>query len=245
MSDAPARLLLVEDDEGIGGRLVAALEGQGYRLAWAKSAADAQRQATAVDPPDLVLLDLGLPDLDGVALCRQLRQVLPRAVIVALTARDTEVDVIVTLEAGADDYLTKPFRFAELLARLRAHLRREGAVDAARPASAEPPERLVVGAVELDLTARRCRIRGQPVDLRPKEFGVLEVLLSEAGRAVSRETLMARVWDENWYGSTKTLDMHIAMLRRRLGEYGEDPKRITTLRGYGYRYEREGQAGGN
>ncbi len=209
MSDVAApRLLVVEDDEGIGARLVAALEGQGYRLSWAKTAAEAAREAGAGDPPQLVLLDLGLPDLDGVALCRQLRQTLPRAVIVALTARDTEVDVIVTLEAGADDYIRKPFRFAELLARLRAHLRRGGA----------------------------------DVELRPKEFELLEVLLSEAGRAVSRDALMARVWDENWYGSTRTLDMHVAMLRRRFAEHGEDPNRITTLRGYGYRYESDRQA---
>ena len=244
MSSDPPLLLLVEDDESIGAHLVGALEGQGYPVQWAKTAAQARHLVDAAPPPDLVLLDLGLPDLDGVALCRLLRQQLPDAVIVALTARDTEVDVIVTLEAGADDYLVKPFRFAELLARLRAHLRRGGGGGPSVSSTAAPAEavatgadRLAIGGVELDLTAHRCRIGGTPVELRPKEFELLQVLLSEAGRAVSREALMARVWDENWYGSTKTLDMHIAMLRRRLSEHGEDPARISTLRGYGYRYE--------
>lgn len=239
MSLESPRLLLVEDDEPIGSQLVRALGGQGYEVSWARDAAAALAQADDGTAWDLVLLDLGLPDLDGVVACRRLREMLPRTVIVVLTARDAEVDVVVGLEAGADDYLVKPFRFAELLARLRAHLRRERSRTATGPAVADPPGtgRLVVGAVELDLAAHRCRIGGREVDLRPKEFDLLHALLVHAGRAVSRESLMARVWDDNWFGSTKTLDMHIAMLRRRLAEGGEPPERIATLRGFGYRYE--------
>ena len=231
-----ARLLLVEDDESIGTQVVKALSGQGYDVGWARTAAEATAAAATPPAPDLVLLDLGLPDLDGVVLCRQLRERLPQTVIVILTARDTEIDVVVGLEAGADDYLVKPFRFAELLARLRAHLRRgSGAAPAAE--SAAGAESLQVGRVVVDLMSRRCLIGGEEVELRPKEFDLLTVLLRHAGRAVSREQLMSDVWDEHWFGSTKTLDMHISALRRKLSGHGEDPERIATLRGFGYRYE--------
>jgi len=137
---------------------------------------------------------------------------------------------VIGLDAGADDYLTKPFRLAELLARLRAHLRRR------TPGTG--PVRLAAGKVVLDLSARRCLVDDVELALRPKEMDLLAMLLSEAGSAVSRDRLMAEVWDENWYGSTKTLDMHVSSLRRKLADAGEAPDRLTTVRGFGYRYER-------
>jgi DNA-binding response OmpR family regulator len=239
----PVRLLLVEDDRGIADPLQRTLVAQGYGVETVPTAAEALTSATRT-APDLVLLDLGLPDLDGVVLCRELRRLLPAAVIVILTARDAEVDVVVGLEAGADDYLVKPFRLTELLARLRAHLRREsqgGAAAGELAGDRDAPAVIEAGPVRLDRAARTCRIGGRAVELRPKEFELLSVLVERAGQAVSREELMSRVWDENWYGSTKTLDMHIAMLRRRLAELAGDHDRITTLRGFGYRYEADGE----
>ena len=231
----PVPLLLVEDDEGIGEPLARGLSAKSFVMTWARSGAqavDVVRQQNF----EMILLDLGLPDIDGVALCRTLRERLPEAVIVALTARDTEMDVIVTLEAGADDYLTKPFRFAELLARLDAHLRRR---DASTRFSSErqTSAAYAVGRVVIDTVAHRCTIGGEVVQLRPKEFDLLKVLLENAGKALSRDRLMVDVWGGDWYGSTKTLDMHIAMLRRHLVDHGEDSARISTLRGHGYRYE--------
>jgi DNA-binding response OmpR family regulator len=223
-------ILLVEDDETIGKPLVVTLRGQGYDTLWALTAAEALELAAA-EPPVLILLDLGLPDLDGVELCRHLRARLPGVVIVVLSARAEDVDVVLGLEAGADDYLTKPFRLPVLLARLRAHLRRQG------PTPDGTDERIQIGGLRLDLGARRCEVSGTEVALRPKEFELLAALVAEAGHAVSRERLMSEVWDEHWSGSTKTLDMHVSSLRRKLAEHGEDPNRIVTLRGFGYRYE--------
>jgi DNA-binding response OmpR family regulator len=225
---AGVRILVVEDDATLGGGLRQVLAAQGYPVAWARTGTEALHLA-ALDPVDLVLLDLGLPDLDGVEVCRRLRERSARVTIVVLTARREEIDVIVGLDAGADDYLTKPFRLAELLARIRAHARR------LEPGA--PAERLVVGDLELDGAARRAWRGGQELDLRPKELDLLCLLMREAGRAVPRERIMADVWDAHWSGSTKTLDMHVAALRRKLGDRADGPGRITTLRGVGYRLE--------
>jgi DNA-binding response OmpR family regulator len=165
--------------------------------------------------------------------CRELRRTQPAAVIVMLTARTDEMDVVIGLEAGADDYLTKPVRLAELHARIRAHLRR---ADASRAADVEA---VVLGDLVLDPAGRRVTIAGTEVPLRVKEFELLARLVADPGVALSRETLMADVWDANWFGSTKTLDVHIAALRRRLatGPAGATVPEITTLRGHGYRLE--------
>ena len=227
---ASAQLLVVEDDPDIGSELKEALVGHGFRVEWARTAADAERVA-GERQPDLILLDLGLPDKDGVALCRWLRSAASGAVIVVLTARTEEFEVVVALDAGADDYLTKPFRLTELLARLRAHLRRHAAA-AGTPA-------LEVGAVRVDPHARRAWVGDTELALRPKEFDLLHILVDHAGQVVSRDTLMSSVWDEHWFGSTKTLDVHVSALRRKLAERGEDPLRITTLRNHGYRFERD------
>jgi DNA-binding response OmpR family regulator len=221
-------VLIVEDDEGIGAGLLRAVRGEGYTATWCRTAADALRQPLA--EVDLILLDLGLPDVDGLDLCRRLRRDLPQTPIVILTARGSETDVVVGLDAGADDYLVKPFRLAELFARLRAHVRRRTSQD-------EQVDVLTVGDLTIDLAARRVHVGGVEVELRPKEFDLLAVLMRNAGRAVSRERAMELVWDEHWFGSTKTLDVHIAALRQRLGETGPQGSRISTLRGVGYRLE--------
>jgi DNA-binding response OmpR family regulator len=226
-----AELLVVEDDETIGTALTTGLRAHGHAVSWQRTGHGAL-DAAAGRVFDLALLDLGLPDLDGVEVCRRLRLCLPGAVLVILTARSDEMDVVVGLEAGADDYLTKPFRFGELLARVRAHLRRSAVV---------PPSQslLTIGTLTVDVAARRVTVGEQEVALRTKEFELLARLAVEAGTAVSRETLMADVWDAHWYGSTKTLDVHVAALRRKLSAAGTDqaPPPITTLRGHGYRME--------
>jgi DNA-binding response OmpR family regulator len=176
--------------------------------------------------PALVLLDLGLPDMDGLEVCRALRDADGDVVVMMLTARDEELDVVVGLDAGAVDYIAKPFKLAELLARIRAQLRRSGA---SQTASAP-------GALAVDVAARRVWLSGVALELRAKEFDLLARLAADAGSVVSRETLMADVWDEHWFGSTKTLDFHIAALRRKVDIAGS-PSRITTLRGVGFRLE--------
>jgi DNA-binding response OmpR family regulator len=226
-----ARLLVVEDDATIGTGLVTALETSGYAVEWVTSGAAALEPGRA-HPPDLVLLDLGLPDLDGAEVCRRLRAELPSATIVILTARRDELDVVVGLEAGADDYLTKPFRLAEFLARVRAHLRRPRSTTGEETA---PDVRL--GDITIDVGARRATRGGVEVELRPKEFDLLALLAAEAGRVVPRERIMSEVWDEHWFGPTRTLDTHVSALRRKLGPGADGRERITTLRGVGYRYE--------
>ncbi len=227
-SPTPTVVLIVEDDEGIGGGLVQALSGEGYTPLWCRNGAEAL--ANANDEVDLAILDLGLPDMEGLELCRELRSRLTQTPILILTARSTETDIVVGLDAGADDYLVKPFRLAELLARLRALDRRRVVHNAA--------DRLVsVGDVTVDTAARRVYLDDVEIELRTKEFDLLVVLMRNAGAVVSREDVMALVWDEHWFGSTKTLDVHMAALRQRLGEDGPTGGRITTLRGVGYRFE--------
>ena len=222
-------ILLVEDDSAISQPLGRALESEGYGVRVAATGAEALDLSLEPPPPDLVLLDLGLPDLDGVEVARRLRERLPLSVIVMLTARSAEVDVVVGLDAGADDYVTKPFGLAELLARVRAHLRRGVSDERAAP--------LTLGGLVVDLAARRCIVDDTEVHLRPREFDLLAELVSRAGEAVSRDELMTNVWDAHWYGSTKTLDMHVSALRRKIAAAGGEASRLTTLRGFGYRFE--------
>jgi DNA-binding response OmpR family regulator len=236
---AMARLLVVEDDDTIGRLLTDGLGTHGHGVQWCRSGRSALREAT-LRQFDLVLLDLGLPDLDGVEVCRQLRTSQPGCVLVILTARDAEIDVVVGLDVGADDYLTKPFRYAELLARIRAHLRRG-------PVPATPAEAYVVGELVIDPGARTGSYGGHAIELRPREFDLLTRLAADADTALSRETLISDIWDENWYGSTKTLDVHIGILRRKLaaaaklhGLNSAAAPQITTLRGYGYRLDSPG-----
>jgi DNA-binding response OmpR family regulator len=232
-----ARLLLVEDDETIGRVLDSSLRRHGFTVHWER-AGRGGLSAAAIEDFDLVLLDLGLPDLDGIEVCRRLRAAQPQTVLVILTARQDEMDVIVGLEAGADDYLTKPVRLGELLARVRAHLRRGPAGTAALSSEIE------VGPLRIDVEARRAYLDGSEVPLRAKEFDLLARLAESPGAAVSRDSLMTDVWDAHWYGSTKTLDVHIASLRRKLTDAAASAARapqISTLRGHGYRLERPGE----
>jgi DNA-binding response OmpR family regulator len=222
-----ARVLVVEDDAALGGGLVATLASASYEVRWAHNCIQA-RALMASGPADLVLLDLGLPDGDGLEVCREIRGLDDQVVIVVVTARIDEADAVLALDAGADDYVTKPFRTVELLARLRAHLRR-------REALGQPDLR--VGRTRLDLRGRRAWVDDVELPLRPKEFELLVALASTAGTAVRREQLMDEVWDEHWQGSTKTLDVHVANLRRKLADAGDRWDRIATLRGYGYRFE--------
>ena len=222
------RILLVEDDEGIGSSLADALGSQGYTVLWRRTGGESLAE-TEEEVPDIVLLDLGLPDLDGVEVCRRLRTAHPATAIVMLTARTAEVDVVIGLDAGADDYITKPFGLAELLARVRAQERRQQRARGRGP--------LRAGSIDLDGEARRAWSGGKELSLSPKEFDLLALLVGESGRAVTRERIIDMVWDENWFGSTRTLDMHIVALRRKLAEAGESSARITTLRGVGYRLD--------
>jgi len=222
---AREKVLIVEDDESIAKGLASALDSQGYnvrRVARGRAALDEIAPPTA-----LVLLDLGLPDLDGIEVCRRMRLARPDLAIVILTARDQELDVVAGLDAGADDYLVKPFRLAELLARVRAHLRRGSAVP-----EPDPSTPLRAGDVTVDVAARRAWHGEQELELRPKEFDLLALLVAEAGRVVTRERIMRAVWDTEWLGSTKTLDTHILSLRGKIGS-----EAITTLRGVGYRFD--------
>jgi DNA-binding response OmpR family regulator len=235
--------MLVEDDQRIGPLVVTALREHGHDPTWTVTGTDALDVART-SPLDLVLLDLGLPDIDGIDVCRTLRAELPDVVIVMLTARGEDMDVITGLESGADDYITKPFGMTVLQARVRAHLRR-------LPAWTDA-EILRSGDLEIQPGARRCSLAGVEVPLRAKQFELLERLARDLGQPVARDTLMADVWDENWFGSTKTLDVHVATLRQRLSTAANQAAaqagrplqlpRVVTVRGVGYMLEPAGRA---
>ena len=214
------RLLLVEDDLTIASPLVRGLEREGFSVEHVECGADA-RHALDAAAPDVVLLDLGLPDVDGFALCRELR-VASTVPIIVVTARGEEVDRVVGLELGADDYVVKPFGFRELVARVRAVLRR----GAARTDPGAP-----LGPLVVDRRTRRAFVDERLVTLTPKEFDLLALLADDPGAVYGRQRILDEVWDPHWYGPTKTLDVHIASLRRKLGR----PELIETVRGVGYR----------
>ncbi|MBM7790751.1 response regulator transcription factor [Tenggerimyces flavus] len=221
------RVMLAEDDASISDPLARALRREGYDVAVTAEGEDALGQVRG-GGFDLVVLDLGLPDLDGLEVCRRLRADGSRMPVLVLTARADEVDTVVGLDAGADDYVTKPFRLAELLARVRALLRRGTG------------EQWTDGnGVRIDAESRRAWLDGAELQLTAKEFDLLRVLLRESGRVVTRDQLMREVWDTTWWSSTKTLDMHVSWLRRKLGDDASDPKFITTVRGVGFRFERD------
>ncbi len=222
------RILVVEDEESISQPFAEALRRAGFEPLVTGTAAGALELAAAEDP-DLVMLDLALPDGDGRDVCRELRR-RSEVPIVMLTARGTEMDKIVGLELGADDYVVKPFSAAEVISRIRAVLRRSARSDG------HPSKPMKIGAVELDPEARIARLGGEELELSRKEFDLLAELMRHAGRVVKREDLMSEVWDTNWFGSTKTLDVHVGWLRRKLGDDPADPTYIETVRGVGFRF---------
>jgi two-component system response regulator RegX3 len=233
-SDVPGirpRVLFVEDERGIAEPFSKALSREGFEPVVARTAARALELADDGDWA-IVLLDLSLPDGDGRDVCRAIRRA-SSVPILMLTARGTEADRIVGLELGADDYVVKPFSGAEVIARIRAILRRTGRAAAA---DAPPAGPVHVGELEVDVGARRARLDGAELSLARKEFDLLAELVRHAGRVVTREDLMARVWDENWFGSTKTLDVHIRWLRQKLGDDPATPRYVHTVRGVGFRF---------
>jgi DNA-binding response OmpR family regulator len=229
-SDRP-RVLFVEDERSILEPFSRALAREGFDPVPARTVAEALAAAREA-PPDVVLLDVMLPDGDGRDVLRELRKTSDVPVIM-LTARGTETDRVVGLEIGADDYVVKPFSGAEVIARIRAVLRRtRSAPPAAEPAAAA----VTVGPLTVDPAARRAHLDGTELQLSRKEFDLLADLVAHAGEVVKREDLMSRVWDENWFGSTKTLDVHVRWLRQKLGEESTDPRFIHTVRGVGFRF---------
>jgi DNA-binding response OmpR family regulator len=218
-------VVLVEDDAVIGENLSRAFE-EVFEVRWVETGLAG---FMAAKEADLVVLDLGLPDIDGLELCRRLCETWPKLPVMILTARQDEVEIVGGLEAGAVDYVTKPFRLGELIARINAHLRAMAPAD---------PAALGFGDVAIDLNARRVAVDGVEVQLRPKELDLLVALAERIGAVITRDELMRRVWDENWFGSTKTLDVHMANLRRKLAPNGSPACVITTLRGVGFRLER-------
>ncbi|MEZ5219093.1 MAG: response regulator transcription factor [Ilumatobacteraceae bacterium] len=229
------RVLVVEDDELIGESLVRALRSQEYDAARVTSLEGARAALSDGPGPDLVLLDVGLPDGDGIEFCGELSTTRPALPVVMLTARSDETDIVVGLQSGAVDYVTKPFRLAELFARVATHLR--FAATRAAAAGSLAPGRVEAGSVVIETAARRAFHDGVELELRPKEFDLLIRLVSSAGEVVAREDLIADVWDEHWWGSTKTLDVHINALRRKLGVQTGDGGPISTVRGVGYRWD--------
>ncbi len=221
-------ILFVEDEESISAPFSRALEREGFEPVVAATAADALEMAERLEP-DLILLDLTLPDGDGRDVCRALRRD-SDVPIVMLTARGSELDRVVGLEMGADDYVVKPFSGAEVISRIRAVLRRS------QMGGARFEQSFSVGELEVDVAARTARLGGAELDLTRKEFDLLAELTRNAGRVVTREDLMSRVWDVNWFGSTKTLDVHVGALRRKLGDDPADPRHIETVRGVGFRF---------
>jgi DNA-binding response OmpR family regulator len=222
----PHRVLLVEDETDIVSPLVRTLEREGYAVDQAATGKDAIASARKHDHA-IVILDLGLPDMDGLEVCRRLRDAGFQGAVLMLTGRARELDRVVGLDAGADDYLAKPFGLAELLARLRALLRRT----TVRAAATSSGRRLSV-----DVEAHRVRVGDEEVSLTGKEFDVLVVLLASRDKVVARGQLMAEVWSEGWYGSTKTLDVTIGRLRQKL-ERADTAERVVTVRGVGFRLE--------
>jgi two-component system response regulator RegX3 len=233
MASGRRTILLVEDEPAIAEPLAETLTREGFHLQVAGTAADAVDAAARLRP-DLILLDLMLPDGSGFDVCREVRKS-SQVPIIMLTARGDEADRIVGLELGADDYVVKPFSAREVTARVRAVLRRTA--QAAAPATAEEDGPIEVADVRLDPATRSVTKGGVPIDVTRKEFDLLRLLMRSAGSVVTRERLIDEVWDVNWFGSTKTLDVHVSGLRKKLADDSAAPRYIHTVRGVGFMFD--------
>jgi two-component system response regulator RegX3 len=222
------KILVVEDEESISEPLAEALDREGFAAFVATTAAEAV-EAFRSRSPDLVLLDVMLPDGDGRDVLRQIRSS-SRTPVIMLTARGEEMDRVIGLELGADDYVAKPFSAAELVARIRAVLRRTAAPAPSGQAA------FALGDMNMDLDTREVTKAGQSIQLTLKEFELLRMLMEEAGKVVRRTDLMDEIWDPNWYGSMKTLDVHVSSLRKKIGDDPAEPRYIKTVRGVGFRF---------
>lgn len=224
----PNTVMVVEDEEALATPLMRALEREGYDVTWVDRGQQALDRLAAQDSADVVILDLGLPDIDGLDVCRRLRERGFDGAILIVTARAAELDLVVGLDGGADDYIAKPFGLAELQARVRALLRRTN--------NRRPP---APDGLRIDAAAHRVHIGEKEISLTAKEFELLSVLAASRDHVVSRERLMAEVWDPNWYGSSKTLDVTVSRLRQKLETAGAKEK-IVAVRGVGFRLESAG-----
>jgi two-component system alkaline phosphatase synthesis response regulator PhoP len=226
-------ILLVEDEAAIAAFVQTALEREGFAV---EVVEDGRQALARVNQalPDLIILDLMLPGMDGLEVCRAVRRMPTYVPIIMLTARDEDMDKVVGLELGADDYITKPFNTRELIARVRAVLRL-----AQSRATMEEPDRLRIGRLEIDLTGRTVTVAGQPVELTPKEFDLLVLLASNPGRVFGRETLLEKVWGYDYLGDSRTVDVHVQRLRRKLEEDPHHPRHLLTVRSIGYKFARE------
>jgi two-component system response regulator RegX3 len=229
----PQLILVVDDEQSYRDALTVALEREGFAVATAADGIEALERFDAAQPA-LVLLDVMLPRVSGVDVCRQIRT-RSRVPIIMVTARNAEIDAVVGLEVGADDYVTKPFRLRELIARVRAALRR---VPVGLDPNGAQHDVLEIGDVRLDVARHEVAVRGDLVALPLKEFELLELLLANAGRVLTRDVLIDRIWGPNYFGDTKTLDVHVKRLRTKVEDDPGHPTRIVTVRGVGYRFEK-------
>jgi two-component system, OmpR family, response regulator RegX3 len=229
-ADGQARILVVEDEEALAETVRYNLEREGYRVSVAPDGRRALERFGA-EAPSLVILDLMLPEISGLDVCRQIRKI-SQVPIVMLTAKDSEADKVTGLELGADDYVTKPFSIRELVSRVRAHLRRAAMT---RP-EAEDEEPLVAGPVRMDVSRHEVRVDGDVVEFTPKEFELLETLIRRKGRLLTRDRLIADVWGADYFGDTKTLDVHVKRIRQKVEKDPHRPELLVTVRGLGYRF---------
>ncbi len=237
-----SRVLVVEDEEAYVDALTVGLTREGFDVSVARTGAEALAVFDEC-APDIVLLDLMLPNVSGLDVCRELRS-RSSVPIIMVTAKSAEVDTVVGLEVGADDYVTKPYRIRELIARIRALLRRDELIRAETGRTASAPEdvaeeAIVVGDISLDTAKHEVVIRGEEVSLPLKEFELLHYLMANAGRVLTRDALIERIWGYDYVGDTKTLDVHIKRLRAKVEEEPSRPASIVTIRGLGYKFDRQ------